>query len=540
MSNTLTIQITAKVLIDPVVDAGPDVTVDPPEDSVVLTMIASDADGVIISHLWTFTGLTADGMVIESPNAASTVISNMQENTAYTFQAQVMDDDGNTATDTVTVTVNAASLIPPHPIISGGGVINIGQIVANRVELEADVVVESIADQFTFVITAVSSDLLIYGLDATYFDTYDSTLTKVWLQDNNTLDPPKIGTIIGWDTGTNKLILTFAGGWDPSLAAGTTFKMWGKRSGVTLDGSASFDPDGSIASYLWSFPVGSGLVTLDTPTAAVCKVLNLHQTGIIAIQLQVTDNDALVSTQGTTITVTSSETSVDEPTVEAGVSGAGTVTTLLGTSVGLTGTAVPAIGVVSTEYFWTLSASPSGATVFPTIVNGNTLTPTIEFPAGATDGDYVFDLIVLTDGVSASDSTTITISSTGVYLETVSEVVSGDDMLYNLAVRGGEAGELVDLQFNLAQEGGVAKSSADVLNGHASVETLETPGISTTTIQVTLDGSGEFTFQNEVFGIVPPSGDTYSVHLSTSIAVAASSAIIDPYVLTTEHSITTP
>lgn len=113
-------------------------------------------------------------------------------------------------------------------------------------------------------------------------------------------------------------------------------------------------------------------------------------------------------------------------------------------------------------------------------------------------------------------------------------------MLYNLAVRGGLAGELVDLQFNLSKGGGVAKASADVLNGHASVETLLSPGISTTTIQVTLDGSGEFTFQNEVFGTVPPSGSTYDFYLSTSIAVAASSTIIDPSVITTKHSITTP
>ena len=539
MSNTLTIQITEKVLVLPVVDAGPDITVDPPEDSVVLTMIASDADGVIVSHNWSYTGLDA-GMVIVSPNAASTVVTGLTEGVTYTFDAEVMDDDGQIATDSVDVIMNAASLIPPVANITGGGVINIGKILANRVQLEADVVVETTPDQFTFVITETLSDALNYSLDATYFDTYDSDLTKVWVQDNNTGDPAKVGTIVSWDTGTNKLILTFGGGWAPTLAAGTTFSMWGKRTGVLLDGSGSSDLDGSITAYLWSFPVGVGLLTLSTPTAATCEVRNINQTGIFAVQLRVTDDDTLQSTVGTTIVVTNSEFEVDEPLVDAGLTGAGTVTKSTGTSVGLTGTATPAIGVVDVEYFWSLSASPVGTTLFPTITDNDTLTPTVEFPPNADVGDYVFDLIVITDGVSATDSTTITISSTGVYLELVSEVVSGDDMLYNLAVRGGDAGELVDLQFNLSKGGGVAKASADVLNGHASVETLTSPGVSTTTIQVTLDGSGEFTFQNEVFGTVPPSGDTYDFYLSTAIVVAASSSIATPEVLTSLHSITTP
>ena len=539
MSNTLTIQITAKTLVSPVVDAGPNVTVDPPQDSIVLTMIASDADGVIVSHNWQLVGVDT-GINIVSPNAASTVVENLSENTVYVFKATVMDDDGQTATDTVTVTVNAAALVPPVANITGGGTINIGKILANRVQLDADVVVETITDQFTFVITETLSDALIYSLDATYFDTYDSDLTKVWVQDNNTGDPAKVGTIVSWDTGTNKLILTFGGGWEPTLAAGTTFSMWAKRTGVLLSGSGSTDSDGSITAYLWSFPAGVGLLSLSTPTAATCEVRNINQIGIFPVQLKVTDNDGLIDTQGTTITVTSSEAPVDAPTVDAGLTGSGTVNSTTGVSVGLTGTATPAAGVVDIEYFWHLTASPSGAIVFPTIINGSTLTPTIEFPAGATDGDYVFELIVITDGVSSSDSTTITVSSTGVYLETVSEVASGDDMLYNLAVRGGLAGELIDLQFNLSKGGGVAKASADVLNGHASVETLLSPGISTTTIQVTLDGSGEFTFQNEVFGTVPPSGSTYDFYLSTSIAVAASSTIIDPSVITTKHSITTP
>lgn len=58
---------------------------------------------------------------------------------------------------------------------------------------------------------------------------------------------------------------------------------------MTLDGSASKDPDGTIASYLWSQVSGPTAALLGAPTAAKCAVNQLTE-GQYVFQLMVSDN----------------------------------------------------------------------------------------------------------------------------------------------------------------------------------------------------------------------------------------------------------
>jgi hypothetical protein len=67
----------------------------------------TDTDGTISSYSWTkISGGTA---TITSPTSASTTITGLVAGT-YVFQLQVTDNNGATATDTVQITVNAASI----------------------------------------------------------------------------------------------------------------------------------------------------------------------------------------------------------------------------------------------------------------------------------------------------------------------------------------------------------------------------------------------------------------------------------------------
>ncbi len=68
---------------------------------------------------------------------------------------------------------------------------------------------------------------------------------------------------------------------------------------VTLDASASFDPDGFIANYTWT----EGATVLSTGTTN--KVVAELTTGVHSITLTVTDNDNLTSTDAVRVTITS-------------------------------------------------------------------------------------------------------------------------------------------------------------------------------------------------------------------------------------------
>ncbi|MEO5561773.1 MAG: DNRLRE domain-containing protein [Chitinophagaceae bacterium] len=87
----------------PVADAGPTVSILFPVDSVSLIGNGNDADGIITGYLWSkVSGPTIPS--IHTPGQATTKITGLVAGTYY-FQLMVIDDDGATGLDTVSVTV---------------------------------------------------------------------------------------------------------------------------------------------------------------------------------------------------------------------------------------------------------------------------------------------------------------------------------------------------------------------------------------------------------------------------------------------------
>jgi hypothetical protein len=152
------------------------------------------------------------------------------------------------------------------------------------------------------------------------------------------------------------------------------------RSGgeaVVLNGTASFDPDGSIAAYAWK--EGSNtLASGATPTVAL-------GTGTHTITLTVTDNEGATASDAMSVKVNvlpTADAGPDQVVADADRSGAEAV------ALNGSGSSDGDGGIVS--YLWTLGGAPLGSGAAPTVVLGtgaHTITLTVTDSDGAASSD---------------------------------------------------------------------------------------------------------------------------------------------------------
>lgn len=95
----------------PTVNAGADVTIVSPANSITTSPTYGDADGTVTTFLWTKTS-GPSSFTIVSPNAAVTVINGLGTG-VYTFTLTVTDNAGGSTSNDMQVTVTGASNLPP-------------------------------------------------------------------------------------------------------------------------------------------------------------------------------------------------------------------------------------------------------------------------------------------------------------------------------------------------------------------------------------------------------------------------------------------
>jgi hypothetical protein len=386
--DTVQITVVNPLNVPPTVNAGLDQVITLPLSTVTLTGTANDTDGTITSYNWTkISGPT--GGTITSPTVITTIVTGLTQG-IYIFRLTVIDSDGATASDDISITVNPAPNVAPT---ANAGVDQTITLPTNTTTLagsgtDPDGTISTYA--WTKVSGPAGGNISSPGAATTGITalTQGIYIYRLTITDNSGA------------TATDEITITVnpAPNVAPTANAGTDQIITLPTNATVLSGSGT-DPDGTITTYAWakvSGPVGGAITT---PSSATTAITGLTQ-GVYIYRLTVTDNSGATATDNVTITVNLAPNIL--PTANAGIDQTITLPTNATT---LTGSGTDPDGTI-TAYAWTKISGPAG---------GNIASPATATSAitALQQGVYIYRLTVTDNrGGTATDDVTITVNNT--------------------------------------------------------------------------------------------------------------------------------
>lgn len=277
--------------IPPVANAGSDSTITLPVNSVHLIGSATDADGTVPTHTWSLLTGTAGG-TITSASSYSTTVTGLTQGTNQ-YQLIVTDNLGASDTDIVVITVKPA-IVPPNqpPVVSYISVDKTITLPANSV---GDTIRGTDADG---TVTAWRWWQVFGPSTATITPTNDSvTIISNLVQGTYTIKGVVVDNSGDSAFSTMRItVLPALANSSPTALAGNDTTITLPANTATLDGSLSYDSDGSISSYVWK----EGLVTVGSTEVVPLSGLTV---GVHTYILTVTDNNSATGTDSKVVTV---------------------------------------------------------------------------------------------------------------------------------------------------------------------------------------------------------------------------------------------
>jgi ribosomal protein L14 len=380
------INVAASGLQPPISNAGTNQTITLPTNSVVIdgSGSAASSGNSITSYVWT-EGSGPSSIALT--NTAQNTLNNLVAGT-YVFYLAVTDNHAGVGIDSVIIQVNAAS--NKAPVANAGPGVAI-TLPVNTATLDGSASSDPDGTISSYSWTEVSgpntppvtgantASLNLSGLIAGQY-TYQLKVT-----DNNGAS----------STAQVKIIVAPAPNQLPYANAGSNQTITAPASTVNLDGSASYDPDGSITVYSWTKVSGPGSVTISNSNTATPSVIGL-QPGTYVFELTVTDNKAATAKDQVTITVNPKPAQPNQnPAANAGND---LTITLPLSSITLNAThSFDPDGTIA-AYSWAQTSGPSTSSISA----ANSATPTVS--GLSVVGQYVFKLTVTdNDGATNDD-----------------------------------------------------------------------------------------------------------------------------------------
>jgi spore coat protein CotH len=380
--------------IAPVANAGTNQTILLPGGNRTLNGSgSSDADGSITTYAWSqISGPTVD---VSNNNAAvaSVIIPAQTSATSYVFALVVTDNDGASATGTVTVSQNSPPLLKTYNQVYFRGTPNgwgttIMTLVSNYTWETTATFGSTATERFKFDVNGDWS--LNFG---------DNNADGIADQSggNIAITQGAGSYIIRFNDQTKRYTVTKIVVNAPPVAnAGGNQTVALSGGNKLLNGSASTDTDGTIVSYAWSQLSGPAVSIANANSAIATASIPAGVSAFYQFSLIVTDNSGASSTGSVTITQQNS----------APIANAGTNQTVL-----LTGGSVTLNGSGSTDsdgtivsYLWSKVSGPSVV-----VSNETAAMASVIIPAQTSATAYVFSLVV-TDNNGASATGTVTVT----------------------------------------------------------------------------------------------------------------------------------
>jgi ribosomal protein L14 len=377
----------------PAANAGADINITLPVNSINLSGAGTDPDGTITSYRWVkIAGPTQYN--IASSNSGITSVTNLAQG-SYSFELTVTDNSGATAKDTIEVTVNAAVAKPNQiPEADAGRDIQV-TLPTNSTRLsgngsDADGRIYSYRwrsvsgpKEFSFSSTSRASTTVgnlvqgIYNFELMVTDNVGAT-------DRDTV---------------MVTVMAAPPNQAPKANAGTDKILTLPTNSTSLSGSGN-DPDGWVSSYKWMKISGPSQYNLSSSTKAQAAVSNLAK-GVYQFELTVTDNSGKTGKDTVQVTVNLAAAAPNQaPTANAGLD---INITLPTNSVILSGTGTDPDGTIA-SYQWKKIAGPSDYSIVSATQSRTTVNNLV-------DGTYQFELTVTDNsGKTAKDTVRVIVN----------------------------------------------------------------------------------------------------------------------------------
>lgn len=368
----------------PSVDAGSDQTITLPINSVALNGTVTDDGQPTHTLAIGWSKVSGPGTVTFLPANAAVTTATFSEAGSYVLRLTA-NDGALSASDDVNVMVNAAANRAPVANAGPDQTVARGATVTLDGSGSSDPDNDPVTYQWSFVQVPTGSAAVLTNPTSAgpTFVTDKAGLYRVRLSvsDATTSSAPDTVDI----TAVNAAPVANAGP-DQNIAGAGTL--------VTLDGSASTDPDGDPLTYSWSQTSGPA-VTLSNPTT-VKPTFVPSTKGTYAFRLIV--NDGTVASPPDFVSIVVANTA---PVANAGPD----QTAPVGQTVQLSGAASSDVDGDPLTFSWSLITRPQGSQA--TLTNATSVNPTFQIDAA---GSYVVRLIV-SDGTVSSAADTVIVST---------------------------------------------------------------------------------------------------------------------------------
>ena len=281
----------------PIAIAGPDQVITLPIDSVSLDGRSSrDPDGTISEWRWTkISGPVS--FAINNELTAKTIVKSLIAGT-YQFELKITDNGGLSAKDTMQVIVNDPSQSNRPPVANAGADQTI-VLPTNTATANGNGSTDPDNNITGYQWTKISGPTSFSISNPNAVQTQVTSLIEGVYQFE--LKVTDAGGLFAMDT-MQVIVDALTTNHSPVANAGSDQTIMLPINTITLDGSASTDPDNNITAYSWTKISGPSSFSISNPNTVQTQVTNLTE-GIYQFELKVTDATGLFARDTAQLTV---------------------------------------------------------------------------------------------------------------------------------------------------------------------------------------------------------------------------------------------